>query len=180
MSENNLPLTLLLIFAPLSLVTVGGGQSAVADIHRQIVDVHQWMTAGQFVDAFAVSRMAPGPGSVLASLIGWQVAGFWGAVAATIGIFGPTSLLTWRIAHLWQRYEGARLLRALEIGLRPVAAGMILATVYVLLQALDGGWLARALALTSTAVLMLTPVDPLIMIGMGAATFIGLHLTGLL
>jgi len=126
-----LPLSILLVFLPLSLATIGSGQSAVAEMHRQIVDVHHWMNAAQFVDAFALSRLAPGPGSLLATLIGWQIAGFWGAIAATVGIFGPTALLIYGVAHIWSRFEGARLLRALERGLRPVAAGMILAASYV-------------------------------------------------
>ena len=58
----------------LSIATIGGGQAIIADIQRQVVDVHHWMTAAQFVNDFAIARMAPG-GSLLATLIGWQVAG---------------------------------------------------------------------------------------------------------
>ncbi|MBN9443510.1 MAG: chromate transporter [Bosea sp.] len=172
-------LSILAVFLPLSLVTIGGGQSAVADMHRQIVDVHGWMSATQFVDAFAISRLAPGPGSLLATLIGWRIAGFWGALAATIGIFGPTALLIYGVAHIWSRFEGARLLKALEKGLRPVAAGMILAASYVLINALDSGWIGRGLALASTALLMATPVNPLLLIGGGASCFVLLHMAAL-
>jgi len=56
---------------------------------------------------------------------------------------------------------------------------MILAATYVLLQALDGGWIARAVALASTATLLLTRVNPLLLIGAGVAIFIGLHAIGL-
>ena len=101
-------LALLALFAPLSLVSVGGGQTLVAEIHRQVVANHHWMTEGQFVDAFAISRMAPGPGSLLATLIGWHVAGVWGAIAASIGIFTPTALLVYGLARLWARTRGAR------------------------------------------------------------------------
>ncbi|MBZ4280762.1 chromate transporter, partial [Mycobacterium tuberculosis] len=90
-------------------------------------NVHHWMTATQFVNDFAIARMAPGPGSLLATLIGWQVAGFWGAVIATLALFGPTAFLIYGVAHLWRRHKGARWQIALEAGLRPVAAGMILA-----------------------------------------------------
>jgi len=72
------------VFGPLSFATIGGGIAIVADAQRQIVDVHHWMTAAQFVDNFAISRVTPGPGSLLATLIGWQVAGFCGALAAPI------------------------------------------------------------------------------------------------
>ncbi|WID98688.1 chromate transporter [Bosea vestrisii] len=174
------PFSILLVFLPLSLVTIGGGQSAIADMHRQIVDVNHWLTAAQFVDAFAIARLAPGPGSLLATLIGWQLAGFWGAVAATVGIFGPTAVLIYAVTSLWSRYQGARILTALETGLRPVAAGMILASSYVLIQALDGGWFGRGLALVSTALLMLTPVNPLLLIAAGAGCFVGLHTLALI
>lgn len=171
--------SLLLVFLPLSVVTIGGGQSAIADMHRQIVEVHGWMSASQFVDAFAIARLAPGPGSLLATLIGWRIAGFWGALAATIGIFGPTALMIYGVAKLWSRYEGARLLKALERGLRPVAAGMILAASYILIGSLDSGWIGRGLALASTALLIATPVNPLLLIGGGAGCFILLHLLAL-
>ncbi|CAH2599252.1 Chromate transport protein ChrA [Rhodovastum atsumiense] len=164
---------LALVFVPLSLVTVGGGQAVVADIQRQIVDVHHWMTQGEFVNAFAISRMAPGPGSLLVTLVGWQVAGAWGAVVATIAIFGPTTFLIFGISHLWKRYRGALWQQALEAGLRPIAAGMILASVYVLMQALEGGWLAQGVALASTAALMLTRVNPMLLLTIGAMIFVG-------
>ncbi|MEZ2132796.1 MULTISPECIES: chromate transporter [unclassified Sinorhizobium] len=166
---------LLLVFLPLSIVTIGGGQTAIADINRQTVDVQHWMTQAQFLDAFAISRMAPGPGTLLVTLIGWNVAGFWGAVVATVAIFLPTTFLIYGVAHIWTRYEGARWQSALETGLKPVAAGMILATVYVLLQAMEGGWAVKAIALASTAVLMLTRVNPLLVIGLGAALFAALQ-----
>lgn len=49
---------------------IGGGQAIIADLQRQVADVHHWMTAPPFVNDFAIARMAPGPGSLLATLIG--------------------------------------------------------------------------------------------------------------
>ena len=168
-------IALLTLFAPLSLVSVGGGQTLVAEIHRQVVANHGWLTEGQFVDAFAISRMAPGPGTLLVTLIGWDVAGLPGAVVASIAIFVPTALLVYFLARVWARYRGARWQRALEAGLRPVAAGMILASGLVLIQALEGGWLARGIALASTALLMATRVNPLLLMAAGACVFVALH-----
>jgi chromate transporter len=164
------------VFAPLSLVTIGGGQAVIADYHRQVVDVHGWLSEVDFVNAFAVSRMAPGPGSLLVTLIGWQVAGFWGAVVGTLAIFGPTALLIYGVAHIWHRQSGARWQRALEAGLRPVAAGMVLASVYVLMGALEGGWLARIIALAATAALMLTPINPLVLLAVGSGVFVAVQM----
>lgn len=163
--------SLLLIFVPLSFVTIGGGQTIVADIHRQVVDVHHWMTAAEFLDLFAISRMAPGPGSLLVTLIGWQVAGLSGAIIATLAIFAPTAVMTFCIARIWERTKGAKWQVVVEAALRPIAVGTILASVYVLLQALDGGWLAQAIALASTGILLATPVNPLLLLFGGGLTF---------
>jgi chromate transporter len=165
-------------FLPISIVTVGGGNSVVPDIHRQMVEVHGWLTETQFLDAFAISRMAPGPGSLLVTLLGWQVAGAWGAVIATAAMFLPASLMIYVVANLYDRYQGARFLTALTAGLRPIGAGLILSAVYVLMHSISDGWIALACSLASTAILIRTTVNPLVVIGCGAALFLGFHAAG--
>lgn len=162
---------LLWVFLPISIVTIGGGQSAIAEIQHQVVAVHHWMTPQEFVDIFAISRMAPGPGSLIATLIGWHVAGLAGAVVATLALFVPTSIIIYGVAHVWSRQRGARWQVALETGLRPVAAGMILAAVLVLIESMDGGVLARIICLASAAAMMLSRVNAALLLLAGALVF---------
>jgi chromate transporter len=77
-------LALVLLFAPLSLLAFGGSNSVIAEIAHQSVEVHQWTSARDFADLFALSRAAPGPGSMLCALIGWKTAGIAGALVATV------------------------------------------------------------------------------------------------
>jgi chromate transporter len=56
---------------------------------------------------------------------------------------------------------------------------MILAATYVLLQSLEGGWLALAIALSSTAILMTTRANAMIMLCGGAVIFAAGHALGL-
>jgi chromate transporter len=168
------------VFAPLSIVTVGGGQGIIAEVQRQVVDVHHWMTHAQFLSDFAIARLAPGPGSLLATLIGWQVGGFGGALVATLALFGPTAFLMCGVVHVWNRHEGARWLNALQAGLRPVATGLILAAVYVLMKQLDGGWIAWLTAAIATVLVMATRINALVLIAGGAGSFVVLHFAGLL
>ncbi|MDR3374643.1 MAG: chromate transporter [Ancalomicrobiaceae bacterium] len=165
-------LRLLAVFVPLSLLSVGGGQAVVADIHRQVVAGLGWMTDGQFVDLFAVSRMAPGPGSLLASLVGWRVSGWSGAVIASLAFFGPSSLVFFALAHFWTVHPRSRLMQAVEEGLAPVSAGLMLATIFVLLASADGGILAWAVALVSTLALVTNRAGPFALLGLGAAVFL--------
>lgn len=170
---NRSPLAdLALLFVPLSLVSVGGGQTVVADIHRQVVAGHGWMSDGRFLDLFAISRMAPGPGSLLASLIGWDVAGWAGALVATLAFFVPSGLVFFAVTRLWSRHPDARVLRVIGRGLAPISAGLVLASSCVLLASSQGGPLAWGVAAASTLALTFTRLDPLVLLAAGASTFL--------
>jgi len=174
--RDNIYLTLLAIFAPLSFLTVGGGQSVIPEIHRQVVEVHGWISESQFLADYAISRMAPGPGSLIVTLIGWQVAGFAGAVITTVSIFVPSSILVFLLARVWARNRGAPWQKAVELGLAPIASGLILAASLTLIRAASGGWLAVMVTLATTGLILATELNPLLMIAGGALVFLGLRL----
>ena len=102
-------LALIFVFGPLSLFSIGGGASLLAEIEHQSVAVHHWTTHREFADLFAISRAAPGPGTMLSTLIGWHVAGWPGALAATVALYLPSSLLVFGASRLWGRWRGSRL-----------------------------------------------------------------------
>ena len=139
-------LALLLVFSPLSILSIGGGQATIPEMQHQAVVVHGWMTNGQFADLFAISRAAPGPSSLIAALIGWQVYGFWGAVAATLGMFLPSSLLMYAVGAWWHRRQDSAIRRATERGLMPIAVGLVFAGAIIVLRAANAGALALATA----------------------------------
>ncbi|MGH8170286.1 MAG: chromate transporter [Steroidobacteraceae bacterium] len=137
-------LTLLLVFYPLSILSIGGGQATIPAMQHQAVLVHGWLTNGQFADLFAISRAAPGPSSLIAALIGWQVYGFWGAVAATLGMFLPSSLLMYTVGTWWHRRQDSPVRRAIERGLVPIAVGLVFAGAITILRAAHAGALVLA------------------------------------
>lgn len=164
--------TLATIFVPLSLATIGGGQGIVAEMHRQAVTVQGWMPEQQFMADFALSRLAPGPGSLLVTLLGYQVAGWAGALVASLAIFLPSSLLLYALASLWGRFRDRPWQRAVERGLAPVAAGLILAASLTVLGAAEGGPIAWVVAGTSTVLLTATRLSPFLVLGAGALVFL--------
>jgi len=50
------------LFAMLSLLSLGGGNGVIPDMQSAAVGQYHWMTAREFLDSFAISRAAPGPG----------------------------------------------------------------------------------------------------------------------
>lgn len=147
MSAKSL-LGLMMVFAPISLLSFGGGQATIPEMQRQTVAVHGWLTDAQFADVYAISRAAPGPSTLIVALIGWQVSGFLGAVVATLAIFVPSSILMYAVSSWWLRNEGSVIRRAIEQGLAPVAVGLIFAGAVIVLDAAHAG----LLALVTTAV----------------------------
>jgi chromate transporter len=134
-------IALVVVFVPLSLVSLGGGSSIFAEMQRQAVEVHGWMGPREFNDLFAISRAAPGPGSLISALVGWQAAGFWGALAAALGLYVPSACVLLVVGGWWRRRGDSPVRRVIERGLAPVAVGLILAGVLILLRADGAGWL---------------------------------------
>ncbi|MBZ5668835.1 MAG: chromate transporter [Acidobacteriia bacterium] len=157
MSDNRL-IALALVFAPLSLVSFGGGQAIIADMQHQTVDIQHWMTGREFVDVFALSRAAPGPSTLIVALIGWQVAGFFGAVAATLAIYVPSSLVVYGAVRWWHASKDSPWRAVVERGLAPVAVGLVFAGALAVLQAAQVDALQIFTTVAATAVLLYTRV----------------------
>ena len=165
-------LALALVFVPLSLFSIGGGTALLAEIEHQSVTVHGWTTQREFADLFAISRAAPGPGTMLSALIGWKAAGLPGAVTATVALYLPSSLLVYGGVRLWGRWRGSVWYGAIERGLAPIAAGLILSGGVAVLRVAPGGLAVWAAAVIGTAVLLRWPhLHPLLLFAVGGALF---------
>jgi len=167
--------SLVLTFAPLSLVAFGGGQAVVADIQHQTVTVHGWLSGREFTDVFAISRAAPGPSTLIVALIGWQVAGFWGALVGILAIFIPSSLLVYALGTWWIRHRGSTWTNAIERGLAPVAVGLIFAGALAGIQASSVDALRLGTVAAAAAVLYFTKLGPYPLLGTVAAVYLLLY-----
>jgi chromate transporter len=140
--RDNLYLQLIVVFVPLSLLSLGGGQSIVADINQQAVVIHGWVTQAEFIDLFAISRAAPGPGALLTTLIGWKAAGWLGAAVASLALFVPSSVLAYGATLAWTRHHQHPWHRTAERAL--VATGLILASAFSMLLSSSATWMICA------------------------------------
>ena len=160
------------VFAPLSLLSFGGGNAVIADIAHQAIAVQGWTSEREFADLFALSRAAPGPGSMLAALLGWKAAGIPGALVATLAFYVPSAALVLVVVRLWGRWRGSRWHTAIERGMAPIAAGLFLAAGIVVLEASPGGPAVWVAAIVTTVPLLRWPgMHPVPLLLGGAALF---------
>lgn len=169
-------LDLLREMVPLSLVSLGGGTAIIAQLEVIAVREYGWVGAQEFLHMFAITRVAPGPGTTLSTLIGWKIAGIWGALAASIAIYAPSTLLCYGVFRWTRGYRDSRWYRILQSGLAPVGIGLVGAGVVSLFRVAGGGWLAPATAVLVLLILELRPRTGILpLLALGAALSVALH-----
>jgi chromate transporter len=84
---------LFLSFLKIGSVVFGSGYVLLAFLQSEFVERLHWLTDQQLLDSVAVGQFTPGPLSATATFIGYIVAGWKGAVVATVGIFLPGFIL---------------------------------------------------------------------------------------
>jgi chromate transporter len=84
---------LFLSFLKVGSVVFGSGYVLLSFLRSEFVERLHWLTERQLIDAVAVGQITPGPLFTTATFIGYVVAGWRGAVVATVGIFLPGFLL---------------------------------------------------------------------------------------
>ena len=120
-------LNLFLEFMKIGAFTFGGGYAMIPLIEKEIVNKYQWLTMKQFTDLIAIAEMTPGPMAVnSATLVGYKVAKFWGAVVSTLGVVLPSFLIIWAVASVFSQFQNNPTVQAAFKGLRPVVLGLII------------------------------------------------------
>lgn len=155
-------------FALLSLMAIGGVSSILPDMQRYVVEANHWLSPKQFADAYALAQAAPGPNMMFVTLVGWQLAGWAGAIVATLAIVGPPILLTMGATRLNARNPDAPLGRAIRGGLGPIAIGLTLSSGWILAQSADHSERTALLTLLTIMLMLRTRLNPVWLIVAGA------------
>jgi chromate transporter len=162
---------LLVFFLKAGALTFGSGLVIVPFLQQGVVQEHGWLGEREFLVAVAIGMISPGPVVITATFVGYLVAGFWGAVAATVGIFLPSFLLILIAAPILRRHRANRNVQGFVKGAYAAAIGTILGASVLLGHIAIGDWLTILIAVVSLAVLFRWKIsNPLLM---GAAALIG-------
>jgi len=144
---------LLLFFLKAGSLTFGSGLVIVPFLEKGLVQHTGWLDERQFLVAVAMGMLSPGPVVITATFVGYVVAGFWGAVISTIGIFLPSFLLVLIVAPILLRYRTNSNVQGFVKGAYAAAIGTILGACVLLGRIAIGDWLTVLVALVSLIVL---------------------------
>ena len=113
-------------FVQVGLFCVGGGYASMPLIQAQVIDVHGWLSISEFIEILSISQMTPGPvGINAATFVGMKVAGFLGAIVATLGFVTPSFILGIILAKLFFKYGNIGVIKGILNGLRPAVVALI-------------------------------------------------------
>ena len=139
-------------FLKVGMFAFGGAYSAIPLI-RDVVTSHGWMTEDMLAYMIAVSESTPGPIMVnLATYVGSNQAGFFGALLATLAVVLPSFLIILLVMGIFAGALRNRYVQAVLRGLKPCVVGVVLATgLYMLLNncfSIQQGFAAKPAAIT--------------------------------
>ena len=142
-----------LFFLKAGALTFGSGLVIVPFLQQGLVTEYGWLKEREFLVAVAVGMISPGPVVITATFVGYLVAGFWGSLVSTIGIFLPSFLLVLIAAPIVARHRDDANLQGFIKGAYGAAIGTILGACVLLGRIAIGDWLTALIGIAALAVL---------------------------
>jgi chromate transporter len=161
--------TLFLTFLKIGAVLYGSGYVLLAFLRSDFVDRLGWLTDRQLLDAVAVGQFTPGPVFTTATFVGYLVAGWAGALLATLAIFLPSFVFVAASHPLIPRIRGSRLTGAFLDGVNVAALALMAAVTWQLARAAIVDVLTGMLALAAGLLLLRTRINSAWLVIGGAA-----------
>lgn len=145
------PIKLFWLFLKISAILYGSGYVLFAFLDAELVD-RGWLNKQELIDAIAVGQFTPGPVFSSATFIGWQIAGPWGAVAATIGIFLPSFFFVALVNPLIPKLRSSKIMSAFLDTVNIAAVAIILSVLVEMGKATFSDWRTILIAVLSAIV----------------------------
>jgi chromate transporter len=163
---------LLLFFLKAGSLTFGSGLVIVPFLEQGLVREYGWLDQRQFLIAVAIGMISPGPVVITATFVGYLVAGFWGSLVSTVGIFLPSFILVLIAAPILARHRANANVQGFVKGAYGAAIGTILGACVLLGRIAIGDWVTALIGLASLAALFRWKVSNPMLIA--AAAVVGL------
>jgi len=136
-----------LFFLKVGSVLFGSGYVLVAFLEGGLVREYGWLTQQQLLDAIAIGQFTPGPVLSTATFIGYIIAGFPGAIVATVGIFLPSFFFVAALNPLIPRLRSSKWSAAFLDAVNVSSIALMAVVTAKLAAATLTDWLAISIAI---------------------------------
>ena len=113
-------------------VAFGNGYTIVSLLQTETVEAHPWLTMNQFADGLALGQITPGSILIVATFLGYKIAGFWGGLLATFAIFSPSFAMTLVFTEVFARLRNLQAVRGALAGVMASFVGLLVVVLFQL------------------------------------------------
>lgn len=125
------------LFWTFAWVGLSGFGGVLPWVRRVLVEQKKWMTPAEFTELLGMGQLVPGPSvSNFAVMLGRRYFGLQGAVATVMGLYFFPLCIILVLGYLYQSYGQQPLVQHILDGVKPVSAGLVLATSIKLIASL--------------------------------------------
>lgn len=119
-------LKLFLVFFKIGAFTFGGGYAMVPIIQSEVAEKRGWIKNEDILDILAISESTPGPIAInSATFVGYQVAGVFGSVMATLGVVLPSLFIISVVSYFFKEFLAFKVVKYAFMGIRAGVLALI-------------------------------------------------------
>ena len=139
-------------FLKVGSILYGSGYVLFAYLDTELVTT-ALLSQTQLIEAIGIGQFTPGPVLSTATFIGYQLGGFWGAIAATAGIFMPSFLFVWLLNPLIPKMRKSKVLGYFLDSINVAAVAIMLSVVITMSKQTLLDWQAALIAVVSVVLI---------------------------
>ncbi|MDD3404267.1 MAG: chromate transporter [Hespellia sp.] len=161
-------LLLFCFFAKIGCFTFGGGWSILAQMEQEFVDKRKLMTKEELLDIVSLGKSVPGIMITnISTIFGYQMAGWFGAVCAMIGIAFPAVLILSVITVCYSAFQDNVWVASALKGIRAAVVPIIASATISLARSGLKSKLCVVICLISAALCYFTNLNNIFIVLMG-------------
>ena len=150
---------LFLTFAKIGLFTFGGGYAMISIVEETCVERKKWLTHEEMMNMTVIAESTPGPIAInCATFTGFKLAGFWGAVAATIGMVLPSFVIIFAISSFLDHFLEITVIAHAFRGIKIGVGLLILDAAFSMMKKMKKKMLPRAIMAVSAGAMLLVNI----------------------
>lgn len=155
------------VFLKVGAILYGSGYVLFAYLDAELVS-RGWLTRAELIDAIAVGQFTPGPVLSTSTFIGYQLSGFLGAIAASVGIFLPSFLFVLILNPFITKMRASKILKHFLDAVNVAAVAVMLAVLIVMTRDSLVDWRAVTIALLCAYLTFGAKISTMWIIAIGA------------
>lgn len=152
-------------FLKIGAFTFGGGYAMIPLIQKETVEKNKWVSDDDILEIVAIAESTPGPISVnAATFIGYKVAGFFGAFAATLGLILPAFIIMFLLSFVLRKIKDNKIVQYAFFGIRAGVLALILNALIKMYKQVNKTFIAYMIMILSLLLTVLLNLNAIIVI----------------